>query len=110
MINIPYSQLELDIALLGVSNRIEDAVATEVMQEIVACFEQKAGKTQAETNSKIAEFHGITVIDLINSPNLNTLVEMFKESRTIEMKTVLMEKLGVSDKEAWAIITYVQKN
>jgi hypothetical protein len=110
MINIPYSQLELDIALLGVSNTLEDAVATEAMEEIVTFFEQKTGKTQAERNSKIAEFHGISVLDLINSPNLNILVEMFQESRTLEMKTVIMEKLGVSDKESWAIITYASKN
>ena len=110
MINIPYSQIELDIALLGVSNKLEDAVATEAMEELVAFFEQKTGKTQAERNIKIAEFHGISVLDLINSPNLTTLVEMFQESRTLEMKTVLMEKLGVSDKESWAIITYASKN
>jgi len=110
MINIPYSQFELDIALLGISNRLEEDKSAEIMQEFVTSFEEKTGKTQAERNKKIAEFHGITVSEFINSPNLTTLVEMFQESYTIEMKNTLMEKLGVSDKEAWAIITYGTKS
>lgn len=110
MINIPYSQFELDIALLSISNRLEEENFTEIMQEFVTAFEEKTGKTQAERNKKIAEFHGITVSEFINSPNLTTLVEMFQESYTIEMKNTLMEKLGVSDKEAWAIITYASKS
>ena len=108
MINIPYTQMELDVALLCLSNKMEEK--EELLESLVIEMEEKTGKTQAERNKKIAEFHGISVSDFLNSPNLTKLTEIFVQDLTFQLKDKLKEKMDISDKEAWAIITYVNKN
>ena len=103
-INLKYSQLELDVALIGIISTLEKS--QDILEEVSKDLKNVFGENQAEVNVKIAEFHGISLPDLINSPNLEILSKVYSEHCTHLLKDKLMEKLNISDKEAWAILTY----
>ena len=61
-------------------------------------------KTGADENRAAAEYHGITVEGLINSPNYKILKEEFAASFISKGLARLKENFGLDDKEAWAIV------
>lgn len=100
-INCPYDDLEINIAALGLNNKLEVIDAMLNDPEFTVKFSAPASK--ADLNKDIANFQGISISELINSPNYNTLVEEYKNSEVHRLLEYLKSK-GFSDKEAWAFL------
>jgi hypothetical protein len=108
MIKCPYDALTLQIAMLGAANKLD-------------AFEKKNGEGSTlqrleslnlstppagELNKQAAAHHGITVEQLINSPNYATLKTEYAEHMVERVMTALKSEFGFEDKEAWALMMH----
>lgn len=101
---LPYSQLELTIALSGAA-KIMEGKEEEVDKKLDAL------KLKFSTDNKMkatADFIGISLTDLINSPNMNSLINHYEAYQRGCILDVLTD-LGLSKKEAWAVFIYMYK-
>lgn len=101
MIKIPYSSMELRVALL---NFDENKFSEDKIKELKSEFEDLSN--DKDQNKRVAEYHGISVEQLINSPNYKVLCEEYGESIIYEFVKKLKEKFETTDKEAWALVLY----
>jgi len=98
--HIPYERHEIMMALISLDDSILNN--TNVQDSIRQRLEVK----QPELNTNAATFHGITVLDLINSPNYQTLIQQYQES--LVLGTVeFLESQGYSNLEAWSVICII---
>ena len=68
--------MELRITLINLDKK--DLELTTLMKDSVSTFDEKFGEcfnTKAELNKRVAEENGITIKDLINSPNYKYLID-----------------------------------
>ncbi len=98
---IPYNDLELRIALLGIDG---EKFTDEKMKEIEKKFKDKLPKQDSELNKKIAEYHGVSAIDLINSPNYKILCVEYQKNILEEFINEIVEKIGITKKQTWALV------
>lgn len=106
MINVPYNALDMRIALLGVDSKFEENETA--LLELGDKLNEKYGSNKKTTI--MAEYYNISVLDLINSPNYKTLVEDYDEMITKELVQELCTKVGLTDKEAWAVVLHMTGN
>lgn len=99
MLDCPYSDLELKIAAIGLANKFEDP-------EFVKKAEEVNNQAEQPTKENIAKFHGISVKDLIDSPNYKVLVEEYGDHKGKEIIREL-EGIGLSNKEAWVVLASI---
>ena len=100
MIHIPYSKFELTFAL-GTAGDILEPKQKELTEKVNAIAAEPENKMKA-----VAEFIGISLNDLINSPNMDKLIQQFDDYKRDQVMIILKE-LGLSDKEAWAVFVYI---
>lgn len=98
-ISIPYDSLDLRLALMSAGTRITEEPMMRIRDKIEAIIPQ--GKIAQ--NDRIAEYNGISVDSLINSPNYLTFKKEFQENMMKKCIDV-MEKEGFSNKEAYALL------
>ncbi len=104
MQKVPYTKLELRTALHALCI---DESTEELVDKVNKKFKEKHNivlENKSELNKQVAENNGITVIDLINSPNYDRLTDEFKFDMLHSMVDILIEE-GLNNKEAWALIT-----
>ena len=102
-IDCPHSELELHVAALGLIEKLKDK---ETQQAILnAGDEHKTVGTDTAKNRKeqAAEYHGITVKDLIDSPNYEKLIKEFV-THTCRKLMSSFKSHGFTDKEAWCLL------
>ncbi len=105
-IKCPYDSITLKLALLGLDKKLED---DELAKKINIRMSEFLVTDKSEINKKIAEYNGISVIDLINSPNYSLLREEFSKTLILKAIDVLKEE-SFSDKEAWALLSVATGN
>ena len=95
---IPYTELELRLALIKLSDREKELVP--IMEELNKLVDEKEKPAK-----RIADFHGIEVDQLINSPNYSVLQKEYQANILQKSVDFLMDKGGLTHKEAWALIS-----
>ena len=98
----PYTESELKAALFLIGEKVEgDEGAVKRIEETATNY---FPPNESELKKKIAEFHGITVKDLISSTNYQILYDeyIFKSMRKIV--ELLKNELNLSDVQAWASV------
>lgn len=103
----PYSELELNIAMLKLNNSLTEEMADEIATEVENILGKRA-TTPAEFNLAVAKHNGITLEQLVNSPNMEYLVTSFRQYAVNTIFSVLRRK-GLSELEVWAVISYLVK-
>lgn len=98
---IPYNEWDLRIALISLD---ENKLTEEKFKELGTELAEKISANGKDLNTKIAEYHGISVEALIKSPNYEILCEEYKERVIREFANKIMEKLEITEKQAWALI------
>ena len=108
MINCPYDALTLQIAMLGAANKLEkyeqqhgEGSTVEKLNSL-----QLTTPEPSELNKRAAEHHGITIDQLINSPNYAVLKSEYGESMVHKVMGILKTEFGFEDKEAWALMLH----
>ena len=81
--------------------KITEKKVDELRDEFPVPPEGKSGLDNA-----IAKHYGISVEKLTSSPNYNTLCQEYEEDIIQQLAKKLVEKFGITDKEAWALIVY----
>lgn len=95
---IPYD--EFDLLMARFSIKIDDPEKAEsVCQEAFALMP----KSKAEFNEVVAAHNGISVVDLINSPNYKVLGSEYVESIIKIVVEKLKSDLGLTDVQAWSV-------
>jgi hypothetical protein len=89
-------------ALPGVEKLIEGK--EEAITERLSSLGAQYNDSHADLNKVIAEFHGIGVMDFINSPNMALLQSAYTEHKLLWAIDVLKDEFGLSNKQAWAMI------
>lgn len=100
-LNVPYDELSLKIALMGVSNKLEKDISLQ--ERILNKISEVSPKTEESLNEKIAKHNGISVKDLIDSPNYLILKEEFAREKFHEVRGIYLSE-GFDDKESWAMM------
>lgn len=104
---LPYDELDMLNALKEVQERLISKYPDGL--EPPQMMKDLAAKTEAETKEIIAQYHGISVTDLINSSNYGTLRKEWEEHIMKKVVESMMKEYDISDKEAWAIICMIKK-
>ena len=102
----PYGKLELTIALINAAKKLEAYVTKAANEQALQNkIEARIGKVSGSVSSTkdIADYHGITVEQLVNSNNYVVLCQQYGEHIIRETINIIRDELGVNDKEAWAI-------
>ncbi|MDO8443273.1 MAG: hypothetical protein Q7S81_03415 [bacterium] len=100
---IPYSLCELRIALLTLSeDKFTEKKMNELQNELAVPPVEQKDRIKA-----IAEYHGLIVEKLVNSPNYKVLCQEYDENIVFQLVKKMVEKFGISEKEAWALVAYV---
>ena len=112
-VECPHDKLALQIAMLSASRKIEEYEKKNGEGSMIKKIEEaklEAPQSVADLNKSTAEFHGITVEQLINSPNYNKLKEEFGESAIERLLKFLNAEFELSNPEGWAILMapYIQ--
>jgi len=102
MIKIPYTLLELRIALVSFNeNKFDEKKLEEIRCEFaIPVYEKK------DRNKQVANYHGISLEKLIDSPNYEVLCKEYEESILYLFVKKLIEKFEITEKEAWAVVVY----
>lgn len=112
MIKCPYSELDMTIALNNIDNECSEERMEEIGNDILG-FTVSLGlgpnATTGDMNKAVAKENGIEVIDLINSPNMEFMVDEFRSDLTNKIIKRLKETHGFTDKQSWAILYFGQK-
>lgn len=105
MIKIPYSALELRCALLGLDG---EKFSEEKMKELEVELKELFCPPEEikDKNKKVAEYHGISVETLVNSPNYKVLCQEYVEDIICQFIKKIIEKFDITDKEAWALTAF----
>ncbi len=104
VMKIPYSEIELLVAFELLIEKISLDYFERKMKELEPELSSSAPSDVETFNRKMAEYHGITVEQLLASPNIADLLRQFCWSLICAAQTKFKDKLGITDKEAWAII------
>ncbi len=97
---VNYSEFDL--------NRALEDLGEEGIQKVVeklTAMPLRPPEGKAEINKTVAEYHGITVIDLINSPNYEKLCQQWGDSFYLNILNVMM-KMGLNHTQACAVLYY----
>ncbi len=95
------------VALLSLKNLDEDKFS-KAMDQLEAEFDMNVPKDKAGMNKRVAEENGITVGELINSPNYQTLLDEYRQTlipRTIKR---MAEVTGLTEIQCWALFAKSQ--
>jgi len=101
---IPYTDIEIKIALLRLGQRMD---SKEFEDKLDAFTPEKVAPDLMDKkalNKAIAESNGISVKDLINSPNYGTLKDEYTFGRIRDVIKLMESNLGLANDEAWAIM------
>lgn len=100
---IPYDKFQLTLALLEVFRNDNLEEKLKLLDDEVFQLEDL---NKAVLNKKVAENNGISVLDLINSPNYTTLVGEYQEESMKEGVSKMREILDITDIQAWALFAH----
>jgi hypothetical protein len=99
MIQIPYSKMDLFLASISLN--------TKLTEEKKEQFESMLGKMAPEENKmkEVANYIGISLETLVDSPNLGKLIEQYENYKIMQMIQFLENEMELTNKEAWAFVT-----
>lgn len=102
---IPYTEMQLLAGKLELMDIIErdEGGFEEKSEEVRREFEAQFPEAKKDLNARVAEFHGITVDTLVNSPNYTTLTSEYGEDVLKRLIGRMKEKLGLTDLQAWTL-------
>lgn len=105
---IPYSSEELRFAFLSAMVKIIKNKDVDIETKMKEIGNELTGfpEERKDLNKKIAEFNGIGVEKLIDSPNYKVLCEQYEAHSFRQYVKKLVEKFEFTDKEAWATVLY----
>lgn len=107
-VDCPYDQWALTMAGLGANRKLEEYEQAHGEGSVNASIEAftnglpKSGTP--EYKQAVATMHGIGVIDLINSPNYEKLVEEYDLHLFDQLKKSFTSTFSLTDAETWAIL------
>lgn len=101
-INVPYTKLQLLTAGMS-ANRKMNALGEEGIDELANKLNAISSGDTAEFNKEVAASNGITVLDLINSPNMALMQEEYRE-KCLYKAIDILTALGFTEEEAWAVM------
>ena len=99
-INIPYNKLELSLALMGIDQKKLDTIDPKKNFDNI---KNSLPKDKAELNKKIADENGISVVDLINSPNYQILCDECIQKMFTNVIETLAKEFNITIVQSWAI-------
>lgn len=100
---IPYSKWDLIIAGTSLGDKLEASKLEELGKE----FEGRMPPEMKDRNKKIAESHGISVKQLIDSPNYQILCDEYNKKVVQDLVSAIQKKLNITNIQAWAILAGV---
>ena len=101
-VQCPYNELQLKIALIAASDKLADV---NLQEKILSKIKETPNITEDKAifNKNIADFNGISVADLINSPNYETLKSEYASTLFYKILNIYKD-FNFTDKEAWALL------
>jgi len=109
----PYTEHEMVMATNEAADKVSEEEITKIasfMNEFVTKNHMAYNRNNADFNKAVAEFHGISVVDLINSSNMEKLVDMY----TVAIINKLIDDVeelnpNINSKVVWAMLFFNQK-
>ena len=102
MLKIPYTLWDLRMAMISLD---ESKFDEKKLKEVEDEFETPSNDKK-DLNKQIADHHGISVEKLTDSPNYKVLCQEFQEHKIYQFVNILISKLEITEKEAWALVAH----
>jgi hypothetical protein len=102
--NCPYDKRTLRLTALEVDSKLTDEKIKK-LEEIVEkqnTFNDISDKQVL--NERVSKENGVSVVELINSPNYEKLIDEYTTKLAYELIEQIKSKVGFSDKEAWTLL------
>jgi len=98
---IPYDEFTLKLALMQISDKLDDP---DLQKKLGQELDKLAPGNKSDINKKVAEENGISVKDLIDSPNYEKLKNEYVASMLHKAVDVFIKE-GFTEKQAWAVLS-----
>lgn len=99
----PYSKLELSLASLKLMSKLDEE-QIKLIDTAIGNFSFPAGDTMKE----VANFIGIPLETLVNSPNMKELIQQFEEAKVLELFSMLEKDFNFTRQECWVFFVLAQ--
>lgn len=116
MIACPYSAIQLQISSLSLDKKLKEYLVKNVPENATPEMEQEfLGAKMEEWFQELggaagmpgcAKHHGITVEQLLASPNMNELQAQYQQVSVERVVDLFKRHIGLDDREAWAFMAY----
>ena len=108
MLIIPYGLMDLQISLINVQHKLQLNFDEQKIKEVLDEVEKLTGPFEAKEclDEKTAEYHGMSVEELLNSSDYQMLCKIYMEGTIYQIVEKLMKILSLTAKEAWALVAY----
>jgi hypothetical protein len=116
----PLNQIQLISAKFSLNTTLEKNFpgeeGDEELQRLVIELQDKFSYLIAidgdpkEEKRNVAEYHGISIEQLINSPNYSQFVKEWKENNTKLVMKAIQEALSLTDEETWVFMAMIQES
>lgn len=102
----PYNKTDLLLAINNINNKFYEKADEigDILGEWCIKYGMSNKNTQLDLNKIIAKNNGISVSELINSPNMDFLVKQHHDNFVSDLIQKLKNDFNFTDKEAWSII------
>ena len=104
-ITCPYSEIDLLLAKMDLDKKCKD---DKFSQSLTEKLEEVFERDDLNLPEEVAKINGITTKDLADSPNRAAMMQEGVQ-RIFAKKLRMMVDWGLSDKEAWALVSMVVK-
>lgn len=100
---VPYSDIDLRIALVGLGLRFDEKKADKKKSKFMAEIDKiDFPNSKKELNASVANHNGISIGQLISSLNYEALCNEYMQTKIKEAIKLFVGIYGVTEKEAWA--------
>lgn len=100
-IKCPYTKIQLILSTIDIEKKLTPEKQEEIKQALAKYATDPEDKMKA-----VAEFIGVSIDKLIESPNMDSLIIRYDYYRVNKMLEEL-EKVGLKNIEAWAILILI---
>ena len=102
-LKVPYTKNELLLAVVTAATKLEN-LSSEKQEELRDSIDGVCEMDQdGNVNKAVANYNGISVQDLINSPNMAFLIQQWRMVHLNKAVNV-MKNFGFEENEAWAML------
>lgn len=105
-VQCPYNELELLISLGAAAKKLEAYEEKNGKDSVTKKLDESglSSPPDKQLNQEVANFHGVSLETLVNSPNYSKLKDEYGEHKLKQLLEFFESEFGLDNKEGWSLL------